>query len=109
MSLKIKKLDQAATGISISEFEKKESLWTLIFESYNNRDAKYKNFKRLSELFRLSLFHNFPPFFLFFIVAVRLLAATISSKLIFFQQLEEFYRERASLHIFFDLSYFKLI
>ena len=40
MSLKTKKLDQEATKIFISEFEKEKSLWNVKFKSYKNRDAK---------------------------------------------------------------------
>ena len=40
MSLKTKKLNQSATKMFISEFEKEESLWNVMSEIYKNRDAK---------------------------------------------------------------------
>ena len=38
----------------IPEFEKEESLWSVISESYKNRNAKNESFKRLPELFGIS-------------------------------------------------------
>ena len=40
MTLKTKKLDQGATEMFISEFEKEESLWNVMSEIYKNCDAK---------------------------------------------------------------------
>ena len=49
MSLKTQKLDQGATEIFISEYEKEESLWNVMTAIYKNRDAKKKNkFQKLA-------------------------------------------------------------
>ena len=40
MSLKVLKLDQGATEMFVSEFEKEESLWNVMSEIYKNCDAK---------------------------------------------------------------------
>ena len=60
MSLKTQKLDQGATEIFISEYEKEESLWNVMTAIYKNRDAKKKtSFKSLPELFEGLNFFNF--------------------------------------------------
>ena len=58
MLLKTKRLDQHATEMFTSEFEKDENLWNIIFESYKNRNAKNESFKRLSELFEMKGEHK---------------------------------------------------
>ena len=40
MSLKTKKLDQDATEIFVSDFEKEQKLWNAMFESYKQHDGK---------------------------------------------------------------------
>ena len=59
MSLKTQKLDQGATDMFISEFEKEKSLWNVMSAIYKNRDAKTTSFKRLPELFEGLSFFNF--------------------------------------------------
>ena len=39
MTLKTKKLDQGATEMSISEFERQGSLWNVMSDMFKNRDA----------------------------------------------------------------------
>ena len=39
MTLKTKKLDQGATEMFISEFEKEGSIWNVMSEIFKNRDA----------------------------------------------------------------------
>ena len=40
MSLKTKKLDEDATEIFVSDFEKEQKLWNAMFESYKQHDGK---------------------------------------------------------------------
>ena len=44
MTLKIQKLEQGATEMFISEFDKKKSLWNVMSEMYKNREAKKASF-----------------------------------------------------------------
>ena len=48
MSLKTKKLDQGATEMFISEFDKEENLWKVMSEIYKKRDAKKSKFQKIS-------------------------------------------------------------
>ena len=58
MSLKTKKLDQHVNDMFISELEKEESLQNVISKIYKNQDPKNESFRRLSELFGMSLSHT---------------------------------------------------
>ena len=48
MYFKTKKLDQDATEMFISEFEKEESLWNVMSKINKSHNAKKASFKRLS-------------------------------------------------------------
>ena len=48
MSLKVLKLDQGATEMFVSEFEKEESLWNVMSEIYKNRDVKKTKFQKIA-------------------------------------------------------------
>ena len=54
VSLKIKKLDQDAIEMFISEFAQEKSLQTVISKIYKNYSQKNESFKRSSELFGMS-------------------------------------------------------